>query len=113
MVEKLETVISRGDQNTRPRDYYDIYLLVKLQYANIEPDALKAALNATAEKRGSLEVVKEYRSIMDTVKSSEIMQRQWKNYQKDFEYATDIAFEDVCDVVVELMDGIWAECVNI
>ena len=106
MAEKLETVISRGDQNTRPRDYYDIYILAKLQYANIEPDALKDALNATTEKRGSSVVVKEYRSIMDTVKSSEVMQRQWKNYQKDFEYATDIVFEDACNVVVELMDEI-------
>lgn len=104
MAEKLETVISRGDQNTRPRDYYDIYILAKLQYANIEPGALKVALNATTEKRGSSAVVKEYRSIMDTVKNSEVMQRQWKNYQKDFEYATDIVFADVCDVVVELMN---------
>ncbi len=78
--------------------------MAKLQYANIEPDALKAALNATTEKRGSSVVIKEYRGIMDTVKSSEVMQRQWKNYQKDFEYAMDIAFEDACDVVVELMD---------
>jgi len=80
--------------------------LAKLQYANIELDALKAALNATTEKRGSSAVVKEYRSIMDTVKNSEVMQRQWKNYQKDFEYATDIVFEDTCDVVVELMDEV-------
>ncbi len=106
MAEKLETVISRGDQNTRPRDYYDIYILAKLQYANIESSALKAALEATTEKRGSLAVVKDYRRIMDTVKSSEVMQRQWENYQKDFEYAVDIAFEDACDVVVQLMDVI-------
>lgn len=106
MAEKLETVISRGDQNTRPRDYYDVYILAKLQYSNIEPSSLKAALEATTEKRGSSEVVKDYRKIMDTVKDSEVMQRQWKNYQKDFEYAEDIAFEDACDVVVELMDEI-------
>ncbi|MBD5507856.1 MAG: nucleotidyl transferase AbiEii/AbiGii toxin family protein [Lachnospiraceae bacterium] len=106
MAEKLETVISRGDQNTRPRDYYDIYILAKLQYSNIEPNVLKAALNATTEKRGSKAVVKDYRRIMDTVRSSEIMQKQWGNYQKDFEYATDIAFEDACDVVVQLMDSI-------
>lgn len=104
MAEKLETVISRGDQNTRPRDYYDIYILTKLQYANIENDVLKAALRATTEKRGSFEVLKDYRRIMDTVKKSEVMQRQWMKYQKDFEYATDIVFEDLCDVVVELMD---------
>ena len=44
MAEKLETVISRGDQNTRPRDYYDIYILAKLQYTNLEPNSLKAVL---------------------------------------------------------------------
>lgn len=106
MAEKLETVISRGDQNTRPRDYYDIYILAKLQYANIESDALKSALDATTQRRGSAAVIKEYRSIMGTVKNSDVMQRQWKDYQKDFEYATDIALEDTCDVVVELMDRI-------
>ena len=106
MAEKLETVISRGDQNTRPRDYYDIYILTKLQYANIKPDELKAALNATLEKRGSKAVVKDYPSIMDTVKNSEIMRKQWSNYQKDFEYATDIAFEDACDAVVKLMGNL-------
>lgn len=106
MAEKLETIISRGDQNTRPRDYYDIYILTKLQYSNIEPDALKAALEATTEKRGSSEVVKDYRKIMDTVRNSGIMQKQWDNYQKDFEYAIDIAFVDACDVVVQLVDSI-------
>lgn len=104
MAEKLETVISRGDQNTRPRDYYDIYILAKLQYSNIEFNSLKAALNATAQKRGSSEVLKFYHKIMDTVRNSEIMQKQWKNYQKGFEYAMGIVFEDVCETVVQIMD---------
>ena len=104
MAEKLETVISRGDQNTRPRDYYDIYILTKLQYSNITPNELKAALNETTEKRGSKAVVKDYHRIMDTVRNSEIMQKQWDNYQKDFEYAKDIVFKDVCDAIVKLMD---------
>ena len=104
LAEKLETVISRGDQNTRPRDYYDIYILAKLQYSNIEFNSLKEALNATVDKRGSKAVVKDYRKIMDTVRNSEIMQKQWDNYQKDFEYSQDIAFVDACDTVVQLMD---------
>lgn len=104
LAEKLETVISRGDQNTRPRDYYDIYILAKLQYSNIEFNSLKEALNATVDKRGSKAVVKDYRKIMDTVRNSEIMQKQWDNYQKDYEYSQDIAFVDACDTVVQLMD---------
>lgn len=102
--------MSRSDQSTRTRDYYDIYILVKLQHVNIERDALNAALNTIIEKCGSSVVPKEYRSIIDTVKNSEVMHRQWKNYRKKFEYVTGIVFEDACDVVVELMDGIWAEC---
>lgn len=107
MAEKLETVISRGDQNTRLRDYYDIYILAKLQYSNIDAYALKAALNATTEKRGSTEVIKDYARIMNVVKNNEIMQKQWKNYQMDFEYATNIQFEDTCDTVVQLMSELF------
>ncbi len=99
MAEKLETVISRGDQNTRPRDCYDIYILAKLQYSNMETEALRVALDATANKRGSVDVIKDYRRIMETVEKSEVMQRQWKNYQKDFGYVVGIEFEDVCGVL--------------
>ncbi len=106
MAEKLETVISRGDQNTRPRDYYDIYILDKLQSSNIEFNLLKAALNETVEKRGSTAVVRDYGKIIDIVRNSEIMKKQWDNYKKDFEYAMGIAFEDTCDIVVKLMDEI-------
>lgn len=106
MAEKLETVISRGDQNTRPRDYYDIYILAKLQYSNINFERLKDALSATTEKRGSSIVVKDYRRIVNAVKNSEVMQQQWNNYQKDFDYAADIAFKDVCDAVVKLMSDL-------
>lgn len=77
-----------------------------MQYANIEFNSLKAALKATVDKRGSKAVVKDYCKIMDIVRNSEIIQKQWDNYQKDFEYATDIAFVDTCDIVVKLMDSI-------
>lgn len=105
MAEKLETVVSRGDQNTRPRDYYDVYILAKLQYKNIEIESLKAALKATSKKRGSTEVLKDYKHIIDVVRNSDVMLRQWQNYQKDFEYASDINFGEVCDAVIQMMDS--------
>ena len=104
LAEKLETVVSRGDQNTRPRDYYDIYILSKLQAENIDIDSLKAALSATTAKRGSSELMMQYVEIMRTVKSSDVMKRQWDNYRKDFDYAAGIEFEETCDAVVAMMD---------
>ena len=103
LAEKLETVISRSDQNTRPRDYYDIYVLTKLQAHNIDLPSLKEALATTCGKRGSAEIVKGYIAIMERVKSSAVMQEQWVKYQQEFDYASDIPFDDTCDTVVRIM----------
>lgn len=104
LAEKLETVISRGDQNTRPRDYYDVYILRKLQFNNINTQSLKQALTATSQKRGSYEVISNYKYILEMVKNSQVMQQQWQSYQKNFEYAKDVKFKDVCDMIVKVMD---------
>lgn len=104
MAEKLETVVSRGDQNTRPRDYYDVYILCKLQYKNIALDSLKSALDATSKKRGSSGIMKDYKEIIDVVRCSDVMIKQWSTYQKDFEYAADISYDEVCNAVVQMMD---------
>ena len=104
LAEKLETVISRGDQNTRPRDYYDIYILTKLQSENIDFATLKDALRATTEKRNSVEVIMRYRGIMNVVRNSPVMTRQWDDYRKDFYYASAIEFEETCNAVIAIMD---------
>lgn len=106
LAEKLETVISRGDQNTRPRDFYDIYILTKLQAENIDLETLAFALDATTRKRESSSVVKQYHKIMETVRNSEIMNSQWQNYQKDFDYAAGIEFRETCDAVVRIMESL-------
>ncbi len=51
---------------------------------NIDIESLKTALRATSEKRGSTEVLKDYVHIIDVVRNSEVMIRQWKTYQKRF-----------------------------
>lgn len=104
--EKLETIFSRGDQSTRPRDYYDVYILTKLQMQNIKFETLASALRETALKRGSEAIVRQYREIMEVVRKSEAMNRQWSNYRKDFDYATNIDFSEVCDAVVSVMNNL-------
>ena len=108
LAEKLETVISRGDQNTRPRDYYDIYILTKLQSKNIDIGTLKAALFSTAEKRGSLALMKQYSGIIYTIINSKVMNQQWENYRKDFEYASSIEFSETCNSIQQIMDEIYS-----
>lgn len=81
-----------------------IQVLSKVQSANIDLKILKEALNATMMKRGSTGVIHGYEKIMKTVRESDVMIRQWEDYQKDFEYAAGIEFSDICDVVVGLLE---------
>ena len=104
LAEKLETIISRGDLNTRPRDFYDVYILHKLQSANIDKNILKQAFLATCEKRNSTHVVEIFNDTLQVIKESEAMHEQWYRYQRDFDYAKDIFFLDVCNTVLQLID---------
>ena len=61
LAEKYETVIRRNIGNTRARDFYDLFVLMKIKKNEIRWDILKEAVLATSEKRGSLEELKEYR----------------------------------------------------
>lgn len=106
LAEKLETVISRADQNTRPRDYYDIYILTKLRSESIDLETLAFALDATTKKRGTAVIVKRYREIVEVVRNSQVMNRQWLDYRKEFDYAADIEFADTCDAVIRVMDSL-------
>ena len=106
LAEKLETVISRGDQSTRPRDYYDIFILTRLQAGNINIGILQEAFRATVERRGSMEIIRRYREIMQIIRNSEIMNSRWNDYRKDFDYAAGIRFDEVCDAIIEIMDMI-------
>lgn len=106
LAEKLETIISRGDQNTRPRDFYDVYILNTLQKQNIDNKILKDAFAATVKKRGTKYIVSSYKEIIETVASSTVMNNQWTRYQKEFDYAKDTNFKDICLMIKELLSSI-------
>lgn len=106
LAEKLETVLSRNIANTRPRDFYDIYILYTLRGSDCTPAILKLALEETAKKRGSSTVLTQYKSIVDSIRNSPSTRDFWSNYQKDFDYASDISFDETCDMVLRIMNSL-------
>ncbi len=102
LAEKLETILSRGIANTRPRDFYDIYILYTMPRSDINLNVLKQALEKTATKRGSIELLPHYQNIIANVLATSQMQNFWKKYQKDFDYAKEITFEAACNTIIFL-----------
>ncbi len=100
LAEKLETVISRSITNTRMRDFYDINLL--LQSQRIDDDTLGLALERTAKKRGSLNLLENAENVLKAVKYSDDMKKMWNTYQKKFRYAGTYTWNDIMRSVREL-----------
>jgi predicted nucleotidyltransferase component of viral defense system len=103
LAEKVETILRRSVLNTRPRDFYDVYILIKTQRQTINKDIFITALNATCEKRMSLSALHEKEKILLTIQSDPIMQRRWNLYSKGNYYANGIEFDQVIKALFDLV----------
>ena len=101
--EKIETIISRGNQNTRMRDFYDIYILLKLKSKNIDYNILRLAIEETSKKRDSLNLLLKYKEIISNIENNNEMLVRWKNYQNSFNYARTIDFTEICKFLTEIL----------
>lgn len=106
LVEKIETLLTRGTVNTRMRDFYDIYILTTTQAQNIDNDTLKAAFINTSKKRGSLALLSDVDIILNEITESTVLIDLWQSYQRKFDYATGILWEDVMQSVRLLIDTV-------
>ena len=57
LAEKVETILQRGELNTRPRDFYDVYILTKTQV--YDQAVFLSALTTTAEHRKTSHIFNE------------------------------------------------------
>lgn len=102
LAEKYETVIRRGIGNTRSRDYYDLYVLFHLYKDDINPDHFKIAVEHTAKKRNSIEVIGKYETICEEIRNEESLASDWHNYVNDETYAAHLSFDDVVQNALEI-----------
>ena len=107
--EKIETILSRADANTRPRDFYDDYLLSKLRIGECNIHFLKSALERTSAKRGSIDVIKQWKIIMPRIESSEFLRRNWQKYCMINAFAEGITYEETCGSLKKIMELITVE----
>lgn len=101
LAEKCESILKRNVVGTRPRDYYDVYMLTKLK--KVRPRIFKSALRSTFEKCGTLQLLGHVNEILDMIANSSIQERYWQRYQAEFPFARDIAFADALVAVKMLL----------
>lgn len=107
LAEKLQTIISRGVASTRPRDFYDVYILTKEKQFDIKK--LKSAFTETCKHRGTENLIKESDNRMAEIAQSKALHTIWLKYAKQFSYAKDILYEDLMKSLKILLDVLVAK----
>lgn len=101
MAEKVETILRRGVFNTRPRDFYDAFILATTQ--KYDEVLFATALKATAEHRGTTKQIANVQSILENIAESKELRDMWEKYRKQFAYAEGITFESVVKEIYTLL----------
>ena len=102
LAEKYETIIKRNISTTRARDFYDLHILYRTHFQNIDLSILKEAVENTARQRDSLKEISDWRRIAQEIRQEPVLIRQWENYMNDNQYASVITFDEVLDTFEEM-----------
>ena len=106
--EKIETILNRLELNGRMRDYYDIYLIYKKDWENINIEHFRKALENTFSKR---EYTRDVYADLNKIKTSISLKRRWDIYKNKYDYAKDISFEDILICLEEIISVVIFETV--
>lgn len=101
MAEKVETILRRGVFNTRPRDFYDAYILTTTQ--KFDKAVFENALKATANHRDTVRQIEDVPGIFQNIEESPELKTMWERYRKQFAYAADIEYEQIMNVLKTLL----------
>ena len=97
LAEKIESILTLGVLSTRPKDYYDIYILTNTK--NYDKKVFLEALQATAAHRGTSKVLIDKEIILKQIVQSKALEEMWNKYRKKFEYAKSIEYSQVMDAL--------------
>ena len=99
IAEKFESIISRNIDNTRMKDYYDLYMFVHLKWDDINKDTLRKAIFNTSKARETIDYINNANKYIELISDDSRLKALWNSYQNNYEYVNDIKFVDVINAI--------------
>ena len=99
IAEKFESIISRNIDNTRMKDYYDLYMFVNLKWNDINKDTLRKAIINTSKTRDTLDYIDNASKYIELISDDSRLKSLWNSYQSNYSYAKEIEFADTITAI--------------
>lgn len=103
LAEKIESILARNVANTRARDYYDVYILLKLRKRDIDFTSLGNAIRKKAEARNTLVYLTNKDKYLRDIEESEYLKEIWESYTRKFSYAEGIRFDEIVNILKDIL----------
>ena len=100
VAEKFQTMIDRGTINSRMKDFFDVYTILKS--GKVDNGVLKEAVVEVFENR-STKADPNNVVFSDGFAQDKMRQTMWKAYLKKIKYKDELLFVDVMGVVKEVL----------
>ena len=113
IAEKFETLIKDTETDTRAKDFYDLYVLIKEYWNELDKTNLIKAIRNTCKRRESLYILDELEERFDFIKESAILQGEWDKYQISHLYARDINYADIMKNINLIIEELAKEVTTI
>ena len=99
IAEKFETIISRNIDNTRMKDYYDLYMFVNLKWNDINKETLRKAIINTSKNRETISYIENANDYINLIEDDSRLKLLWNSYQNNYEYTKGIEFVDTINAI--------------
>lgn len=108
IAEKLQAILERKTQNSRMKDYYDLYFFVKYRWATIDKEILSSAIIKTFATRNSIAELKNINETIENIENNQFLNRLWIDYSRKHEYSKKITFNDTIEAIETIKDAIFS-----
>lgn len=100
IAEKFETLIETLENDTRAKDFYDIY---KLMSEKLDEEKIYKAIYNTCKRRSTLHLLDDLKERYDIIKDSNLLRKYWNNYQHKNYFAKDVKYEDFVNAIKQIV----------
>lgn len=104
VAEKFQTMIDRGETNSRMKDYYDLYRII-LKH-KFDDEDLMSAIIATFKNRKT-EYSPNHQLFSDKFANNPLVVQRWNRYRSKLEDIRDVGFGAVMEVIRNFMAPYW------
>lgn len=104
IAEKLQIILARKLDNSRMKDFYDLYYFEKYKWNEIDKKLLVKAIQATFRQRTTTNDLKIANSIIQSLEENQDINSLWNEYRNKFSYAEHIKFVDTLNAIRNIVN---------